>query len=172
MEETFVDKEDGTVCNMVDEHELIKISEKEVKVGNIGKIVHGDTNSQMLCFEIDRYYDNVDLLNMNFCIMYQNAGGIYKDEATNISYSDKHIRFNWVMPYAATQYIGTLLVSTCAYGINDGKDYCLRSKSFSLKIESSIEDEGVSEVEPDNWFVNTENSIAADNTADKSFFFM
>lgn len=46
---------------MKDEHQIIKITEKTPLLNNIGKIVTGDTNSNILTFEINRYYDGVDL---------------------------------------------------------------------------------------------------------------
>ena len=45
---------------------IVKITEKNVVVGDIGKIVMGETNSQEIEFSIPRYYDNVDLLDKNF----------------------------------------------------------------------------------------------------------
>ena len=63
----FIDSDGHIVkkSNMVDEHQIIKITEKFPEPKNIGKIVCGDVNSSILTFEINRYYDNVDLLSKN-----------------------------------------------------------------------------------------------------------
>ena len=79
---SFIDATTGTTyTTMNDEHELIKITEKNVVVGNIGKVVMGETNSQEIEFSIKRYYDNVDLLDKAFYIIFQTKGGIFKSEA-------------------------------------------------------------------------------------------
>ena len=63
MAESFTDLSTSTnYSTMRDEHEVVKITEKNVKVGDIGKIVAGEVNSQEIEFSIPRYYDNVDLL--------------------------------------------------------------------------------------------------------------
>lgn len=159
-EEAFVNRDSNTVCTMVDEHELIKISEKTVTVGNIGKIVQGDVNSQILCFEIDRYYDDVDLLNMNFCFVYQTIDGYYKDDAVNVAFSDDHIRFNWVLSYGVTKNRGNILASACVSGIHDGKDYCLKTTDFILNIAPSVNVMSDSSIAPpDTWLISIDNRV-------------
>ena len=54
---------------MEDEHQIIQITEKTPILKNIGKIVCGDTNSNILSFEINRYYDGVDLCTKNIKFM-------------------------------------------------------------------------------------------------------
>ena len=79
---SFIDATTGTTyTTMNDEHELVKITEKNVAVGDIGKIVMGEINSQEIEFSIPRFYDNVDLLDKKFCILYQTKGGIFKVDA-------------------------------------------------------------------------------------------
>ena len=51
----FTDLNTGiTYATMKDEHELVKIAEKNVTVGDIGKIVQGEINSQEIEFSIPR----------------------------------------------------------------------------------------------------------------------
>ena len=79
---SFIDVTTGTTyTTMNDEHELVKITEKNVTVGDIGKIVQGEINSQEIEFSIPRFYDNVDLLDKDFYILYQTKGGIFKVDA-------------------------------------------------------------------------------------------
>ena len=58
---TFIDSEGHIIkkSSMIDEHQLIKIIEKTPELKNIGKIVCGDINSNILTFDINRYYDGV-----------------------------------------------------------------------------------------------------------------
>ena len=55
-DDSFIDVTTGTTyTTMNDEHELVKITEKNVTVGDIGKIVMGETNSQEIEFSIPRF---------------------------------------------------------------------------------------------------------------------
>ena len=88
MADVFTNVSTGINYNsMHDEHELVKITEKNVTVGDIGKIVQGEINSQEIEFSIPRYYDNVDLLDKKFNILYQTKGGIFKVEAIDVAYN-------------------------------------------------------------------------------------
>ena len=74
MPSDFIDYVSGDVINyvtMTDEHEIVLINEKTVTVGDIGMIVRGDVNSQEVEFEINRKYDNVDLLGKDFYIIFK-----------------------------------------------------------------------------------------------------
>ena len=69
MSTSFIDLEGHIIrSSMADEHQIVKITEKVPEIKNVGKIVCGDTYSNIITFEIKRYYDNVDLLtkNINF----------------------------------------------------------------------------------------------------------
>lgn len=66
---TFIDLQGHIIkSSMEDEHQIVKITEKVPEIKNIGKIVCGDAYSNIITFEIKRFYDNVDLLakNINF----------------------------------------------------------------------------------------------------------
>ena len=90
MSAPFTDLTTGmNYATMKDEHEIVKITEKNVHVGEIGKIVTGEINSQEIEFSIPRYYDNVDLLDKKFNILYQTRGGIFKVEAIDVAYNDE-----------------------------------------------------------------------------------
>lgn len=128
---------------MHDEHELIKITEKNVSVGNIGKIVTGEINSQEIEFSIPRYYDNVDLLDKNFYILYQTKGGIFKVDAIDIAYNDDEIRFNWLMNEDTTMYPGQIkAVIKIAGKDENGNDYVMKTMNFSVNIEEALNEYG------------------------------
>ena len=140
----FTDLNTGmTYATMKDEHELVKITEKNVTVGDIGKIVQGEINSQEIEFSIPRYYDNVDLLDKKFNILYQTKGGIFKVEAIDVAYNDEEIRFNWLMDENATLYSGRILATIKVEGEDEiGKHYVMKTMNFSVNIEEALNEYG------------------------------
>ena len=144
MSAPFTDLNTGmTYATMKDEHELVKIAEKNVTVGDIGKIVQGEINSQEIEFSIPRYYDNVDLLDKKFNILYQTKGGIFKVEAIDVAYNDEEIRFNWLMNEDATMYPGRLTAVIKMEGVDEsGKPYVMKTTNFSVDIEDALNEYG------------------------------
>lgn len=144
MSTPFTDLNTGTTyATMKDEHELVKIAEKNVTVGDIGKIVQGEINSQEIEFSIPRYYDNVDLLDKKFNILYQTKGGIFKVEAIDVAYNDEEIRFNWLMDENATMYPGKLTAVIKMEGIDEsGKPYVMKTTNFSVQIDDALNEYG------------------------------
>ena len=140
----FTDLNTGTTyTTMKDEHELVKIAEKNVTVGDIGKIVQGEINSQEIEFSIPRYYDNVDLLDKKINILYQTKGGIFKVEAIDVAYNDEEIRFNWLMNEDATMYPGKLTAVIKMEGLDEsGKPYVMKTTNFSVDIEDALNEYG------------------------------
>ena len=144
MSTPFTDLNTGmTYATMKDEHELVKIAEKNVTVGDIGKIVQGEINSQEIEFSIPRYYDNVDLLDKKFNILYQTKGGIFKVEAIDVAYNDEEIRFNWLMDENATMYPGKLTAVIKMEGVDEsGKPYVMKTTNFSVQIDDALNEYG------------------------------
>ena len=140
MDTPFTDLNTGITYNtMKDEHELVKITEKNVTVGDIGKIVQGESNSQEVEFSIPRYYDNVDLLDKKFNILYQTKGGIFKVEAIDVAYNDEEIRFNWLMDENATMYPGKIVATVKIEGKDEqDKDYVMKTMNFSVDVEEAL----------------------------------
>ena len=140
MSTPFTDLNTGmTYATMKDEHELVKITEKNVTVGDIGKIVQGESNSQEVEFSIPRYYDNVDLLDKKFNILYQTKGGIFKVEAIDVAYNDEEIRFNWLMDENATMYPGKIVATVKIEGKDEqDKDYVMKTMNFSVNVEEAL----------------------------------
>ena len=140
MSAPFTDLTTGmNYATMKDEHEIVKITEKNVHVGEIGKIVTGEINSQEIEFSIPRYYDNVDLLDKKFNILYQTRGGIFKVEAIDVAYNDEEIRFNWLMDENATLYSGRILATIKVEGEDEiGKPYVMKTMNFSVNVEEAL----------------------------------
>ena len=137
---SFIDVTTGTTyTTMKDEHELVKITEKNVTVGDIGKIVQGEINSQEVEFSIPRFYDNVDLLDKDFYILYETKGGIFKVEAVDRAYNDEEIRFNWLLDEDATMYSGQIKAVIKISGKDEqDKDYVMKTMNFSVNVEEAL----------------------------------
>ena len=141
---SFTELATGTVYNtMKDEHELVKINEKNVTVGQIGKIVSGEINSQEIEFSIPRYYDNVDLLDKKFSILFETKGGIFKVDAVDVAYNDTEIRFNWLLDEDATMYAGIIKAVVKIEGTDElGKAYVKKTMNFSVNVEDALNEYG------------------------------
>ena len=137
---SFIDATTGTTyTTMNDEHELVKITEKNVTVGDIGKIVMGEINSQEIEFSIPRFYDNVDLLDKDFYILYQTKGGVFKVDAIDKAYNNDEIRFSWLMNEDATLYPGRILATVQLEGTDElGKTYIMKTMNFSVNVEEAL----------------------------------
>lgn len=159
---TFYDSE-GHIYRtsaMVDEHVITNITEKTPVLSNIGKIVRGDTNSNILDFQINRFYDGVDLYTKNIRFIIKNQNDIFVEDAVNVMYNDDLLRFSWIMSYAATQYSGTITVAIQFYGIEEDRPYVLKTLPFIIKIEDSL-DANDMYISTPNWFVEIENRLNA-----------
>ena len=146
-----------------DQHELIRIENKTPILEedkDIGNIVRGDTNSNILTFEIDRFYDGVDLTTKGVQIIVKNDDGIMVEFGTNIQYNDKFVRFSWIMSNFATSR-KEVTAAIEFYGIvDDDKDYLLKTTPFTIKIKDSLDsaDMNVFTVS-DNLYVNLINRL-------------
>lgn len=148
--------------SMVDEHSIIKITEKQPALSNIGKIVAGDTNSNILTFEIKRFYDGVDLYQKNIRFIVRNKNGVFMENAVNLQYNDELLRFSWVLSFAVTQYTGNIEAAIEFFGRTDeGYNYSLKTTPFTLKIENSLDATDITVEPPINWFVDFETRLQA-----------
>lgn len=121
-----------------DQHELIKIENKTPILKNIGKIVQGETNSNILTFEIERFFDNVDLSTKGIQFVVKTDDGILVEPATNLQYNDKYVRFSWIMSHFATNR-KEVTVAIEFYGtVDNDNDYTLKTTPFTIDIEDTL----------------------------------
>ena len=121
-----------------DEHDLIEIDDKTQKLKHIGKFVRGETHSNILTFEINRYYDGEDLSTKGIQFILKNSIGILVEPASNVEYNDESIQFSYVMSYFATQE-SKIMIAIEFYGIiDDDQDYVLKTIPFTIEIEDSL----------------------------------
>lgn len=156
----FTDAEDHIIKTspMLDEHQLIKITEKTPEIRNIGKIVRGDTNSNILTFEINRYYDNVDLYTKNIKFIVKNELGTFTENAVNLQYNDELLRFSWILSESVTYKSGKINAAIIFIGTLPNEKYALKTIPFTITIEDSLD---YLDIEPPykNWFLDIENMI-------------
>ncbi len=158
MEHTdFTDPEEsvGKTSDMRDEHQIIKITEKTPVLPGIGRIVCGDTNSNMLTFEINRYYDNVDLSTKTIRIIVKNELGMFTENAVNVQYTDELLRFSWILSDSVTYKSGTVSAAIAFVGTEAEQNYALKTVPFHLNIDGSLE---LMELQSQhkNWFSQVE----------------
>lgn len=155
MDETFISNDQYPSSPMSDQHSTATISEKIVDVSNIGIFVMGEHNSSMITFQIDRYYDGVDLSDKKIKIVYKNSNGIYESDDTeicNVKYSQKSLRFSWIVSSNVTQ-----TSKFVAYVCFVSDDYLMKTENFTVLVKSSF-DPAASEPSA-NWFVTIEGKL-------------
>ena len=156
MSDIFIDAEGHVIKNsMVDEHSIIKITEKVPDAKNIGKIICGETNSNILTFEMNRFYDNVDMISKNIKFIIKTPSFSFDDYASNVQHNANLIRFSWVVPYAATQEAGNVNVAIEFFD----DSYSLKTMPFVIKVDKSINSEETQLEVPTNWYISIESRI-------------
>lgn len=155
MDENFILNENYPVSPMSDQHSTAIISEKTVDVSGIGTFIMGEHNSSIITFQIDRYYDGVDLSEKKIKIIYKNSNGIYESadaEICNVKYSQRSLRFSWIVSNNVTQ-TSKFMAYICF--ISD--DYLFKTENFIVTVKSSF-DPSTSEPSA-NWFVTIEGKL-------------
>lgn len=155
MDETFISNDQYPSSPMSDQHSTATISEKIVDVSNVGTFIMGEHNSSIITFQIDRYYDGVDLSEKKIKIIYKNSNGIYESddaEICNVKYSQKSLRFSWIVSSNVTQ-----TSKFVAYVCFISDDYLMKTENFIITVKSSF-DPSTSEPSA-NWFVTIEGKL-------------
>lgn len=122
-------------------------------------IVSGENKSQFIKFQMGRYYDAIDLTDMEVNILYESPTG-YQDisSAVNREYSDEYIRFGWLVPYAACSEKGKLSFAVEFVGA----DYTLKTtKSTTEVLDSIAGSSAVPEPVEQTWYIELQSQIAA-----------
>lgn len=152
MDDNYVLKEGSPTSPMLDEHSIATIIEKTVDVSDIGEFIIGESNSSIITFRMNRYYDGVDLLDKTIKIMYRNSNGIYESDVVNIKYTSNSLKFSWIVPHDATK-TKKLLAYVCF--VSNG--YLWKTRTFTITVDQSFD---VGDSEPtQNWFVNIESKL-------------
>ena len=133
--------------SIVDDSKNISVNEKQLNLTQ-------ETNSQFIPFELSRYYDGIDLMEMSFRIHYVNAeGGEHYSTPINVTYSENKIRFGWLVDEYATALEGDLTFEIVANGTNEkGQNYIWKTRpNGKVNILKSLSGNGV--IKPDeDWY--------------------
>ena len=147
---------DDDKYSTIDAKKTIVLNELQINLSQ-------EENSQFIPFEMDRYYDGIDLSDKTIQIHYINAEQLEDyDNAVNVQYSTNKIRFGWLLNGNATYLAGNISFEIRVTGINElGENYLWISRpNNNLNIIASLSGNGI--VQPDsNWyqgFVNIMNT--------------
>lgn len=156
----FIDLENNdNKSSMIDEHQIIKIVEKKPIVpDNIGKIVSGDSNSNILTFEINRYYDGVDLCNKLIKIIIKNDLGIFTENTVDVKYTDDLLRFSWILSSSVTYKAGSINAAIIFIGNETDDVYALKTLPFNIIVDNSL-DFSIEESPYKDWYIDIENEL-------------
>ena len=93
-----------------------------------------ESNSQFIPFEMDRFYDGIDLMEMTLKIHFvNNEQKEYYSDPINVSYSNSKIKFGWLIDEYVTHVVGQVRFEIIATGTNEkGHTYVWRTKPNGL----------------------------------------
>ena len=114
-----------------------------------------ETHSQFIPFEMDRYYDGIDLSRMMLQIHYVNpTGNEGLAVPCNVQYSDTKLRFAWLVDKYATNNAGDLRFEIIATGTNErGEEYVWKTKpNGKLSVLASLAGNGGAISPDDTWY--------------------
>jgi hypothetical protein len=103
-------------------------------------LVAGEKNSQYVRFEMDRFWDGIDISAKNFSITYSLAGKYYgTSEAVSAEVSTDKLRFGWIVPEEACCIAGTLMFVLVIK--SDG--YVLKTQIAETPVIKSLDEDSV-----------------------------
>ena len=108
---------------------------KDIAVHESQVNISQEVNSQFIPFEMDRYYDNIDLVDMVISVHYTTSDDYHgASQAVNVEYNEDKIRFAWLVDENATHISGKMVFEIHADGAiydSEGTSYGYRWKSKS-----------------------------------------
>lgn len=136
-----------------DEHISYVDDKKNVKVNEYQVNLTQEENSQYIPFEMNRYYDGIDLMDptMKITFYFENIeGGYAETEAINVEYNDTKIRLGFLVPKEATLVAGKLKFEIHATGVDPfGGRYLFKTKTNEdIEILESLQGNGDYIIDP------------------------
>lgn len=125
--------------------------------------VEGDHAAEIIYFEIDRYFDTMDLTNMMCIIQYINADNekrIYPVPYYDTLTHKNKIIFPWVLNYSATKKSGTLNYMITFYKIEKDSNnllYNLNTLPASLQVYSKLNLDSI--VKEEDYYVIDDSQV-------------
>ena len=138
---------EDSAYSTIDKLKNIKMDDSQINLTQ-------EDNSQFIPFEMPRYYDGVDLMQMLIQVHYvnkENQDGIATP--VNVTYSTDKIHFNWLVDKNVTNVEGEVDFEITATGSNEkNESYLWKSRpNGKLNILKSLAGDGV--IKPsDDWY--------------------
>ena len=140
----YFDDDYSTVDNLKN----ITLSQNQINIT-------AETNSQVIPFKLNRYYDGIDLSEMTFSINYVNANKQWSlSSPINVMRSNSQIKFYWLVDSSVTAITGLVDFEIMASGTVAEKNYIWRTKPLRGKLNVLEALSGESEIEPSNGWDN------------------
>lgn len=116
--------------------------------------VSGESSSQYIEFEMDRFQDGIDLVEKLINVHYEIEEGIgSNDSVVNAYYTDTKIKFGWIIPFDAVSRPGTIKFCIFAVGDVEDKEYIYITKPKNYVVNEGLYlSSGM--IEPDHdWYI-------------------
>lgn len=111
---------------------------KVISINGPQRLITQEINSQIIPFQIARFWEGVDLADKYFMVHYVNASNADNyDVPINFRYNDTHIRFYWLVSDFATASSGQLQFELTAIGLN-AKDHRYVWKTVPNKTSLNV----------------------------------
>lgn len=174
--------EQETGFSPVDGYERVPYSDENtiyIENKSIGDLqdqisVSGESNSQYIQFERDRYMDGIDLSDKRLQIHYERPDGSGDNSpAVNVEISENRLRYGWVIPGKAVEQPGTLRIMPFAFAEESSDVYIMKELYAEYVIHDGLAINGGIKEPDDEWYNQflvqmqtlLNQSIAAKNSA-------
>lgn len=99
-------------------------------------VVKGDTNSRTITFELNRYFDGVDLSTKTIRINYENSEGLTgNNEVANIVATESSLTFDWTIESGLTTSSGNVKIAIDCYEVNSNDNVIYRWQTIPLSFD-------------------------------------
>ena len=174
--------EQETGFSPVDGYERVTYSDENtiyIENKSIGDLqdqisVSGESNSQYIQFERDRYMDGIDLSDKRLQIHYERPDGSGDNSpAVNVEISENRLRYGWVIPGKAVEQPGILRIMPFAFAEESSDVYIMKELYAEYVIHDGLAIDGGIKEPDDEWYNQflvqmqtlLNQSIAAKNSA-------
>ena len=106
-----------------------------------GVSLTGDQRAETLLFEIDRYFDYMDLIRAQIQVQWTSPGGVDgTSEISLVDYDSKKIRFGWTLSSDVIDAVGNLKFSVRFFMKNEGGNviYSLNTIPVSVVVKAGL----------------------------------
>ena len=136
----YINYED-VVLSFIDDDRNVTVDESQINLTQ-------ETNSQFIPFQMPRYADGIDLMEMALQVHFVNSENRENFVSpVNVIYNDSTIQFSWLVDNSATYLEGELVFEIIASGKNEkGENYVWKSRPNGyLNILPSLAGDGSTE---------------------------